>query len=168
MTHTPFSRPCGWCRPQWQRDDLLVYFLPPRAVCCRVRIHRVSTGAAEPKDRGRRGSIGHDVQQSDMTWRPCPRQYTLCTLCVYDRPLTYLHTTPQYRTSQWLITQLYIFVIKLGFFFSDRCTLYLSQKGRQKVVDVFTKESRGVEFDVDRIQTWYRNHKRNKSKLSPR
>ena len=36
----------------------------------------------------------------------------------------------------------------------------ITKEGRQKVVDVFTKESRGEKFDTDRIQTWYRNHKR--------
>ena len=38
-----------------------------------------------------------------------------------------------------------------------------SKEGRQKVVDVFTKET-GEKFYPDRIQTCYRNHKRKLSK----
>ena len=36
-----------------------------------------------------------------------------------------------------------------------------TKEGRQKVTDVFTKET-GQKFDPDRIHTWFRNHKKNK------
>ena len=48
----------------------------------------------------------------------------------------------------------------------EKGDLDTKEPGRLTVVDVFTKESRGHQFDVDRIPTWYRNHKRKKSKLS--
>jgi hypothetical protein len=38
-----------------------------------------------------------------------------------------------------------------------------SNEGRQKVADVFRKETR-VKFDVDRIHSWFRNHKSNRKK----
>jgi hypothetical protein len=33
-----------------------------------------------------------------------------------------------------------------------------TKEGRQSVTDIFTKET-GETFDVERIKTWYRNHK---------
>ncbi len=60
------------------------------------------------------------------------------------------------------------------FFSRDRCTDYLSVQttfleaninkldtleDRQKVVAVFTKETKET-FDVERIHTWFRNHKK--------
>ena len=36
------------------------------------------------------------------------------------------------------------------------------KEGRQKVVDDFTKETK-EHFDVDRIHTWFRNHKTKKN-----